>query len=129
MTYPAGTLGAQFQENPGKGFPISSSMSEYLLVKLVANVLTLCAKDTAQDWIGTTMESRLLSILQIMPVRFPGAGSAIMTMAATENIDPGAIVYKQAGGKIGLGSTGSIAVGIALTSGGVAGAWIEVLPY
>lgn len=128
------TYGTQWTMNPGRGFTITGPMAQYLLVKLVAGVLTLCAKDANKDWIGVTMEDRPATISgntpagQTMPVNFPQSGSLPMTMANTEAIAAGVLVYKQAGGKVGLPATGSIPVGIALTVGSTAGQQIEVLP-
>jgi hypothetical protein len=123
-----GTNAAQFQDNPGRGFVTAGAILQYLLVKYPNAVLTLCAKDANNDWIGATMEPRSASG-QTVPVRFPRAGTLLLTSSATESINPGSVVYKQAAGQIGLGSTGSIAVGIALGFTTVTGQYVEVLPY
>jgi hypothetical protein len=123
-----GTNGATQHDNPGMGFPSGGlSWTQYLLVKYPNAILTLCAKDANDDWIGVTQNNDLQGPVNI-PVRFRSAGTFLCTMAFAETINPGTLVYKQANGTVGLESTGSIAVGLALTYGTNAGNWIEILP-
>lgn len=119
--------GLQFQDNPGRGFITAAAIAQYLLVQIPAGVLTLCALDTNNDWIGTTLESRFAAN-QVVPVRFRHAGTLPCTTDNTA-IVVGTLVYKAANGTVSATSTSSILVGIALAANGsVAGSWIEVMP-
>lgn len=122
MAYTVGI--AVSHDNPGLGLKATGAINQYLLVKAD---LSLCASDENQDWIGATT-NLATAAGQNVPVRFPSAGSLILTMAVTETIAIGAPVYKAAGGKITAVSTYGKQVGIALTAGATAGDWLEVLP-
>lgn len=116
---------ATFTNNPGKGFVTTGAIGQYLLVN-AAGALT--GSNTNNDWIGVTLESRTAAG-QVVPVRFRHAGTMLCTMSVTEAIAVGTIVYKAASGCITAVSTGSIAVGVAMSVGATAGDWVEVLPY
>jgi hypothetical protein len=127
------TGGLTFADNPGKGFLITTNMNQYLLVKFPAGVLTLCALDTNNDWIGCTLEPRQAPsapLAQVsIPVRFRHAGTMPGVTADATPIAAGALVYKGAAGTLTATSTGSVAVGIALIAVTGAGLYFEYMPY
>jgi uncharacterized protein DUF2190 len=107
--------------NPGKTIQAATTIAQRRLVKYDGNY---CALDTSRDWVGVTQEPRTVG--QYLPVRFTNAGSCVMTASAA--VSAGEVVYKAADGKVSIGATGSVRVGIALESASGDGIEFEVLP-
>lgn len=106
-------------DNPGMAILAAQATAAYLLIKADG---TLCALNATNDVIGSTTDA--VASGKYAPVRFPSAGTSIMTSSVAIAIgDP---VYKAALGTITNVAAGSTQVGIALEAASGANQFIEV---
>jgi hypothetical protein len=118
-------------QNDGPNLSLIASVAVVIgqLVKLTASLVNgvpsvaLCAADATVDAIGVAVENQPTVNGRIAVRMLRGRTSKMLTNAA---VTLGAIVYKDASGKIGTTNTNA-RIGIALQAASGAGSLIEVL--
>jgi hypothetical protein len=108
-------------ESKARTFPVSGAISKYLRVKLAAGVLALAGSTDLE--LGNT-DASSYSTDTALAVRLRTA-EGTQIFVASEAITAGNTAYAAANGKVA--ATGTIAIGVALTSSGADGDNIEVL--
>lgn len=108
---------ATFNATPLATGIASGTLARGSLVKFDTNgQLANTAKDSTYNVVGVMLEAGATGL----PARYQVCRGTAQFIALTDNsaITVGTLLYKQASGKVGAGSTGSTLVGIALEANG-----------